>query len=116
MNASPRTSGLFADRSPAAASVSRRNSAGCVAGARARRVGFVASDGAHGDLAAARPAAIARPAELELARIRHARGVLAAEENARAPRHLADGHAERESMLDLSAGDSGLHRQWMGTQ
>src|SRR6266540_5158612 len=116
MNASPRTSGLFADRSPTAASVSGRNPLGRVATDRARRVGFVASDGAYGDLAAPRPAAIARPAELELARIRHARGVLAAEENARASRHLADGHAERESMRDLSAGDSGLHRQWMGTQ
>src|SRR5262245_21046683 len=84
MNASPRTSGLLADRSTAAASVSARNPLGRVATYRARRVGFVAS-GAHGDLSAARPAAIARPAELELARIRHARGVLAAQENARAP-------------------------------
>src|SRR5262252_2907307 len=62
------------------------------------------------------PAAIARPTELELARIRHAGRVLAAEENARAAGHLADGHAECESVRDLSAGDRGLHRQRMGTQ
>src|SRR5262245_919001 len=43
-------------------------------------------------------------------------GVLAAEENARAPGRLADGHAECESVRDLSAGDRGLHRQRMGTQ
>src|ERR671922_846715 len=116
MNASPRTPGLFADRSPAAASVSGRNPLGRMAADRAGRVGFVASDGAHGDLAAARSAAIARSAELELARIRHARGILAAQENARAASRLADGHAERESVRDLSAGDPGLRRQWMGTQ
>src|SRR5215467_11189735 len=116
MNASPRTSGLFADRASAAASVYGRNSLGCVAPGSAGRVGFVASDGAHGDLAAPRPAAIARPTELELARIRHAGRVLAAEENARAAGHLADGHAECESVRDLSAGDRGLHRQRMGTQ
>src|SRR5262245_56375249 len=56
MNASPRTSRLFADRASAAASVSGRNSLGCVAPGSAGRVGFVASDGAHGDLAAPRPA------------------------------------------------------------
>src|SRR6266545_4176536 len=67
-------------------------------------------------ISAARPAAIARPTELELARIRHARGVLAAQENARAPGRLTHGHAERESVRDLSAGDPGLHRQRMGTQ
>src|SRR5262245_51379384 len=116
MNASPRTSGLFADRSPAAASVSGRDPLSRVAADRARRVGFVAPNGAHGDLAAARPAAVARSGELELARIRNARGVLAAQENARAPGRLADGHTERESMRDLSAGDQGLHRQRMGTQ
>src|SRR5215831_15806624 len=87
-NASPRTSGLFADRSPAAAAVSARSPLGRVATDRARRVGFVASDGADGDLAAARGAAIARSAELELARIWHARGVLAAQENARAASHF----------------------------
>src|SRR5262249_1724292 len=94
MNASPRTSGLFADRSSAAASGPGRNPLGCGATGSARRVGFVASDGTDGDLAAPRPAAITRPTELELARIRHAGRVLAAEENARAPGRLADGHAE----------------------
>src|SRR5262249_31156136 len=116
MNASPRTSGLFADRSSAAASVPGRNPLGCVATGSARRVGFVASDGTDGDLAAPRPAAITRPTELELARIRHAGRVLAAEENARAPGRLADGQAACESGGGLTAGDRGLHRQRMGTQ
>src|SRR5262249_60000885 len=116
MNASPRTSGLFADRSSAAAAGPGRMPFGCGAAGSARRVGFVASDGADGDLAAARPAAIARPTELELARIRHAGRVLAAEENARTPGRLADGHAKCESVRDLSAGDRGLYRQRMGTQ
>src|SRR5437763_9709321 len=115
-NASARTSGLFADRSPAAAALSPRNPLGAMAAAGARRMGFVASHGADGDLAAARAAAIARPAELELARIRHAGRLLAAQENARAPAHLAARHAECKMVRDLPAGDRGWYGQWMGPQ
>ena len=45
------------------------------------------ADGAHGDLAAAGPADAARPSELELARIRHARRLLAAAQDVAQARH-----------------------------
>ena len=65
-------------REPPAAALPRGHPAGGVAGALAGGLGPVAADGAHGDLAAAGRAAAARPAELELARVRHARRLLAA--------------------------------------
>src|SRR2546430_15754208 len=52
-NASARTSGLFADRSPGAAALSPRNPLGAMAAAGARRKGFVASLAAAGSPSAA---------------------------------------------------------------
>src|SRR5262245_50642886 len=96
-NASPRTSGLFADGSPAAAAVSARGPLAPSATVRTRCVACVATDGANRDLAAATGADLARSALLHLPPSRRPRGVLAAQENARAASHLPHGHAERES-------------------
>ena len=77
---------LLAHRGPPAAALSQGHPAGGVAGVLAGGLGPVAADGAHGDHAAAGGAAAARPAELELARVRHARRLLAAAQDVRARR------------------------------
>src|SRR5205823_2726259 len=53
---------------------------------------------------------------LELARVRHARGLLAAEETAAASRRDADGYPQCESMQDLSAGRQSVSRLRLGAQ
>src|SRR5215475_15504039 len=78
-HAPARTSRLFAHRVSAGAAIAGRIAVDRVAAACAGRVGHGAADGAHGDLAAAGPADAARPSELELARIRHAGRLLAAQ-------------------------------------
>src|SRR5882724_5815905 len=79
-------------------------------------MGHGAADGAHGDLAAARPADAARPSELDLARIRHARRLLAHEANARRLEDFADADPERQGVRDLSASGAGLRRRRLGAQ
>src|SRR5689334_15275991 len=103
-HASARTPRLFADRVAAGAEAAGRAAHDRVAPARAGGVGHGASDGAHGDLAAAGPADAARPSELELARIRHAGRLLATQAHVRAAEDLADRHAQCAGVRDLSAG------------
>src|SRR5215470_4520235 len=86
---------LLADRGPPTAAAARRRAHDHLARDRAGRLGRGAPDGAHRDPAASGPAAPARRAELELARVRNARGILATQAHARAVGYRADGHAER---------------------
>src|SRR5437879_10092974 len=92
-HASARTHRIFAYRQAAAAETARRPAADRVAAAGARRVGHGAADGAHGDLATARTAHAARSPELELARIRHARRLLAPQAHDGGPQDQPDRHA-----------------------
>ena len=115
-HASARTSRLFADRVAAAAAAARRAAADRVAAARAGGVGHGAADGAHGDLAAAGPADAARPSQLELARVRHAGRLLAAQADVRGAEDLAHRHAQCAGVRDLSAGRAGLRRRRLGAQ
>src|SRR5579884_2030084 len=115
-HAPARTTVLLPDRRPAAAEIPSRRTACDLAGAGAGRMGHGQADGAHGDLAAARPADAAGPPQLELARIRHARRILAAAQSLQSARHIADGHAERARLRNLSGGGENLHRRRLGTQ
>src|SRR5215469_3275930 len=93
LHASPRTDRLFGHRRPPAAEIARWAAADRLAAARARGVGHGPPDGAHGDLAAAGPADAAGPSQLELARVRHAGRLLAAQAHDAGPADLADRHA-----------------------
>ncbi len=73
-------------------------------------------DGAHGDLAAARPTDASRPPELELARVRHACRLLAAAQGDAETQYQSDSHAQCTRVRDLSVGGEGLHRQRLGAQ
>src|SRR5438094_242606 len=90
-NDSKGASRLLADRGPPATAAARRRAHGHLARDRAGRLGRGPPDGAHRDPAAPGPAAPAGRAELELARVRDARGVLAPQAHARAAPHRADG-------------------------
>src|SRR5262249_59870996 len=101
-HAPARASRLFADRRPQATAAAGRLASDRVASAVAGRMGHGAADGAHGDLAAAGPADAARPSELDLARIRHARRLLASEADACRAEDRADPHLQRQDVRDLS--------------
>src|SRR5258708_12498784 len=88
------TSPLPGHRQPPAAQAAGRLAAHPVAAGVAGAVGHCTPDGANGDHAAAGPADAARPSELELARIRHAGRLLAAQEGVRAPEDDADPHRQ----------------------
>src|SRR5499433_1502989 len=113
-HAPARTSRLFAYRVAAGAEIAGRIAVDRVAGARAGRVGHRAADGAHGDFTAAGPADAARPSELELARIRHAGRLLAAQAHDGRTEDFADRHAQRAGVRHLSAGRAGLRRRRLG--
>src|SRR5262245_2102543 len=73
-------------------------------------------DGAHRDPAASGPAGPPRRAQLELARVRYARGVLATQAHARAPRDPAHGDAERANVRELPASGGGVPEEWLGAE
>src|SRR5437899_12897296 len=91
-----------ADRGPPATAAARRRAHGHLARDRAGGLGRGPPDGAHRDPAAPGPAAAARRAELELARVRDARGALATQAAARAAPHRADGPPQRADLRELS--------------
>src|SRR5882762_12026512 len=91
---SERAPGLLADRGPPAAAAARRPAHGHLARDRPRGLGRGPTHGAHGDPTAPGPADAPRRAELELARVRDARGILATQAHARAVGDRTDGHSQ----------------------
>ena len=116
LHATARTPRLLRHRKPPAAEAAGRPAADPVAADVARAVGHLAADGADGDHAAAGPADAARPSELELARIRHAGRLLAAEEGVRAAEDDADRHGQRPRLRGLSERHPGRRRRRLGAE
>src|SRR5262249_45483293 len=115
-HATTRTTGVFADRRPAAAQAARRAAAHPMAADVARALGYLAADGAHGDHATAGPADAPGPSELELARIRHAGRHLAAQAGVRAAEDDADRDAQWPRLRELSGRHPGDRRCRLGAQ